>query len=399
MAPEPRTPEARPATAKDADQAAARAADPPRAEPPARGDGVADGSVGSQAAGGVDATQKDAAGADAPATDAGGGGDGGAAAAAAPAAVDGAATDAGRVESDRPRKRQKSDHPPAEAPSPSGAASEVQVDETSTPPPACITDVPEPKTPVADSHVAMDAKEPPPRAAADAAPAVAADPPTEPDSPEVAASVADCPAGDAQWASLLASNAAFVAHGWRPTLAGSSVSSHREALASGQSPSAVVVACSDSRVSPELLFARGLGELFVIRTAGNTAAYASTVASVEYAVHNLGAPLVVVLGHTGCGAVAAAVATAADAGAMASQPSTLATFVKSTLLAPVRAVWARGQGVVDTDFVAACEAENVATAVRSLVTKSTWMRKARARGKVKVVGAMYNVAAGTVKEV
>ena len=71
----------------------------------------------------------------------------------------------------------------------------------------------------------------------------------------------------------------------------------------GQKPYAVVITCSDSRVPPELIFNSGLGELFTIRTAGNVVADFET-GSVEYGVDHLGAPLVVVMGHTKCGAVA-----------------------------------------------------------------------------------------------
>ncbi len=81
----------------------------------------------------------------------------------------------------------------------------------------------------------------------------------------------------------------------------------RGQLLAGQSPFAVIVGCADSRVPVELIFDQGLGDLFVIRVAGNVAA-ASTIGSVEYAVAELGTRLVVVLGHTSCGAVGAALA-------------------------------------------------------------------------------------------
>lgn len=206
----------------------------------------------------------------------------------------------------------------------------------------------------------------------------------------------DCPAGDKVWASLLASNAQFATAGERPPADAVSVT-HRGSLAAGQSPPAVVVTCADSRVSPELLFARGLGELFVIRTAGNTTCDDSTVASVEYAVKNLGASLVVVLGHTKCGAVAAAIATDADPDAMAEQPRLLATFVKDKLLAPVQAIKQRGS-IGEDGFVASCEVENVHHAVETLLMSSSWMAKTRAAGRVKVVGAMYSLATGIVQE-
>lgn len=81
---------------------------------------------------------------------------------------------------------------------------------------------------------------------------------------------------------------------------------HRESLTAGQVPFAVILGCADSRVSPELLFDQGLGDLFVIRVAGNVAA-PPEIGSVEYAAAELGTRLVVVLGHSSCGAVAATV--------------------------------------------------------------------------------------------
>lgn len=81
----------------------------------------------------------------------------------------------------------------------------------------------------------------------------------------------------------------------------------RKRLASGQKPWATVVTCSDSRVVPEAIFGCGLGEIFVIRTAGSVIG-AHELASIEYAAHHLYVPLTVVLGHTHCGAVSAAIA-------------------------------------------------------------------------------------------
>ena len=78
----------------------------------------------------------------------------------------------------------------------------------------------------------------------------------------------------------------------------------RSGLAQGQAPFAVVVGCSDSRVPPEIVFDQGLGDLFVIRVAGNIVA-PSQIGSVEFAAENFGCQLVVVLGHSNCGAVSA----------------------------------------------------------------------------------------------
>src|SRR5205085_10520354 len=94
----------------------------------------------------------------------------------------------------------------------------------------------------------------------------------------------------------------------------------RATLAKGQHPFAVVLACADSRVPPELVFDQGLGELFVLRVAGNLAD-PFVLGSIEYAVEHLHTPLIVVLGHENCGAVAAALTKAAF-------PGNLGTLVK-----------------------------------------------------------------------
>ncbi|EIM78432.1 carbonic anhydrase [Nitritalea halalkaliphila LW7] len=83
------------------------------------------------------------------------------------------------------------------------------------------------------------------------------------------------------------------------------------ALSQGQHPIAAIVSCSDSRVPPELLFDQGLGDLFVIRNAGNIVSDYE-IGSVEYAIEHLEVPLVIVLGHTQCGAIGAYVARVQD---------------------------------------------------------------------------------------
>jgi len=90
-------------------------------------------------------------------------------------------------------------------------------------------------------------------------------------------------------------------------------SSRREELTTGQHPFAIILSCADSRVVPELAFDSGLGQLFVIRVAGNVA-NTSTIASIEYAVAHLNVQLIVVMGHESCGAITAAV-DGGDAGA------------------------------------------------------------------------------------
>ena len=93
----------------------------------------------------------------------------------------------------------------------------------------------------------------------------------------------------------------------------------RQQISAGQSPFAVVVSCSDSRAPPELVFARGLGELFTVRVAGNSVDR-TALGTIEYGVAELGCPLVVVMGHTQCGAVSAAIeAISASVGALYSR--------------------------------------------------------------------------------
>lgn len=89
--------------------------------------------------------------------------------------------------------------------------------------------------------------------------------------------------------------------------------SRRNELVDGQHPSAIILGCSDSRAPAEIIFDQGLGELFVIRVAGNIVA-PPLIGSVEYAVENVGTRLIVVLGHTGCGAVAATISQLKNGG-------------------------------------------------------------------------------------
>src|SRR5918993_2250315 len=102
--------------------------------------------------------------------------------------------------------------------------------------------------------------------------------------------------GNARFASNMASSGALLSH------------TQRAALAGGQQPCAIILGCSDSRVPAEIVFDQGLGDLFVIRVAGNIVA-SSQVGSVEFAAARFGTRLVVVLGHSGCGAIQATIET------------------------------------------------------------------------------------------
>ena len=159
----------------------------------------------------------------------------------------------------------------------------------------------------------------------------------------------------------------------------------RQLLAGGQKPFAVVVCCSDSRVPPELVFDQGLGDLFVVRVAGNVVDPV-VLGSVEYAVEHLHAPLVVVLGHESCGAVQAAV----DGG---EAPGEIGSIVRK-IRPSVQAASARGLSgaqavglVTDLNVDASVEAILASPIVAHLVHVH----------KVQVSAAKYHLASGKVE--
>ncbi|MDR1727863.1 MAG: carbonic anhydrase [Acidobacteriota bacterium] len=157
----------------------------------------------------------------------------------------------------------------------------------------------------------------------------------------------------------------------------------RKELTSGQHPLAVVVACSDSRAPVELLFDCGIGDLFVIRTAGHMLDEAA-LASAQYAVEHLGTRLVVVLGHTGCGAVQSVVDGAAADGHLG------AALGKLDAIIPAAAARAGAGG----DLAAAAVDVNVENAVAT-IQSLPWASGA----DVTVVGMRYDLHSGMVEEV
>lgn len=162
----------------------------------------------------------------------------------------------------------------------------------------------------------------------------------------------------------------------------------RLAIARAQYPIAVLVSCSDSRVPPELLFGRGLGELFIIRNAGNTL---DTVAmgSLEYAVSELNVPLVVVMGHERCGAVAAAVAVVEQGATFAGSIGRMVEPIIPAVLT------ARSRGA--RDLLDASVRANVSRTVERLRTASEPLVLDRIRSrKLRIVGARYDLDDGVV---
>lgn len=163
----------------------------------------------------------------------------------------------------------------------------------------------------------------------------------------------------------------------------------RSRSAPGQRPFAVLFGCSDSRLAAEIIFDRGLGDLFVVRTAGHVAG-AEVVGSIEYGVTVLGAPLVVVLGHDSCGAVTEA--SEAERGAPA--PAGYLGDVVERVMPSVLAARAKGLTGID-EFVD----EHIRRTVAGLVGRSLLLATEVAAGRCAVVGLSYRLAEGTVHPV
>ena len=171
----------------------------------------------------------------------------------------------------------------------------------------------------------------------------------------------------------------------RPQLTGAE---RRAALVHEQRPFCVLVGCSDSRVSPELLFGRGLGELFIVRNAGNVVDLAA-MGSIEYGVAVLGAPLIVVLGHERCGAVQAAVDVVERD---ATYPGSIGQMIEPILPAVIRA---RRDG--EHDLLDRSVRYNVRRIVERLRTTEQMLQEPQLQGRLKIVGARYDLDDGSVE--
>jgi carbonic anhydrase len=157
----------------------------------------------------------------------------------------------------------------------------------------------------------------------------------------------------------------------------------RKELISSQHPSAIILGCADSRVPPEVIFDQGLGDLFVIRIAGNVAPD-EVVASIEYAVAHLGSRLIIVLGHQSCGAVAAAIEGGEAEGH-------LGTLIHR--IAPA-AQKAKAQGGDTLDLAVRYNVQNTVAQLKDSVPI---LDQAIRSGKVKIIGARYDLATGKVE--
>jgi carbonic anhydrase len=161
----------------------------------------------------------------------------------------------------------------------------------------------------------------------------------------------------------------------------------RAALTPGQRPFAVLFGCSDSRLAAEIIFDRGLGDLFVVRTAGHVVG-AEVLGSIEYGVDVLDCPLVVVLGHDSCGAVSAACAALEDGTSPRGYVRDIVERVTSSVLA------ARAAGRVEADEILA---EHIRHTVDLLLDRSRVLAERVGAGHAAVVGLSYRLADGSAQ--
>jgi len=188
------------------------------------------------------------------------------------------------------------------------------------------------------------------------------------------------PSAEALWKDLMAGNRRFV-------LAANRELDHvlqRERLAKGQQPKVAVLACSDSRVAPEILFDKGLGELFVVRDAGNSADPIA-LGSLEYAVEHLGTSVIVVLGHQGCGAV-----TAACSGEKMPAPNL------DAVVRPILASCSEAKNTAAGGIDAAIR-DHVRRTAADLLKQSEVLSHAAAEGKLTIIDAYYQLETGKVE--
>jgi carbonic anhydrase len=183
------------------------------------------------------------------------------------------------------------------------------------------------------------------------------------------------------WKALKEGNERFVAG--KPSHPSQSVE-HRASLAAGQKPTAIIFGCADSRVAAELIFDQGLGDVFVVRTAGQ-AIDTAVLGSIEYAVTALNVPLIVVLGHSSCGAVKATI-SAIDEGAIPGG------FVRDVVERVVPSILAgRRDGLKSAEEF---EKRHVSETLAQLVSRSAAISERLDAGTLALAGVTYQLAEG-----
>ncbi len=181
---------------------------------------------------------------------------------------------------------------------------------------------------------------------------------------------------------LLAGNQRFAA-GKLNSVSADEIMQRRAEIAQGQKPFAIVLCCSDSRVGPEIVFDQELGNIFVVRTAGEVLD-AAGIGSIEYAVAHLGSPLLLVLGHEQCGAVKAAVADAKEPGHIAD------------IIQAIQPAVAKTKGQPGDPLQNAIRANVLDVAARLRGTGPILAEKVKA-GRLKIIGATVSLTTGNVE--
>ncbi|MBF0318930.1 MAG: carbonic anhydrase [Nitrospirae bacterium] len=164
----------------------------------------------------------------------------------------------------------------------------------------------------------------------------------------------------------------------------------RAELASGQQPFAVVVSCSDSRVGPEIIFDKDLGEIFVIRTAGNVVDKI-TLGSIEYAVEHLHSSIVVVVGHEGCGAVKAAIE-------LKGKPEGNIGAIVEKIIPAVKTA-KRETDAYGGNLLYNAVKQNIKNVTQEIPAKSHIIAHALKEGHINVLGAYYSISTGKVERI
>jgi len=158
-----------------------------------------------------------------------------------------------------------------------------------------------------------------------------------------------------------------------------------ETAKGGQHPFATIISCSDSRVPVEAIFDQGVGDLFVIRVAGNVAD-TNEIGTSEYGSGHLGTPLLVVMGHTKCGAVTAVAKGEKVGGSLPKLVDNIVPAVKR----------AKASGLEGDALIAAAIRENVHQSIHDLERKSKEIKHLVHEGKLRLVGAIYDIETGEV---
>lgn len=160
----------------------------------------------------------------------------------------------------------------------------------------------------------------------------------------------------------------------------------RQEQSQGQKPYAIILSCSDSRVPPEIIFDESHGQLFIIRNAGNVADEV-VLGTIEYGVEHLNSPLLVVIGHSKCGAVTATV----KGGELPHNIEAIANYIKPAVAA------AKPNSKNEQELINNSIEENITYQIKEIITKSSIVKEFLEQKKIKIVGAHYNIDTGVVE--